>query len=231
MSTDMQRKAVLWLLAIILLTACSSADATPTPTKTAGIVSPTETPRIILSTVVPPTVSPTTVSPPTVIPPTASLVSNPMATINSDMNVRGGPGTNYPIIGAASPGQQYPITGENSAGDWWEISYNGQVGWVFGQLVTATDVKNVRIAAIIPALTSTPRSTSIRRPTVTPLPTSTRRPARTATPSPAGCNLQLNIPDPPSPDTDCLVWEKLYALDRSLCQPGYYGIGTRQPGI
>ena len=192
------RKVVLSMLAIILLTACSSADSTPTPTKTREILS--STPTLTLQPTDLPTVIPPTVSPPTVSPPTASPVSNPMVAINSDMNVRGGPGTNYPIMGTASLGQQYPITGKNSAGDWWKINYNGQAGWVFGQLVTAIDAQHVRIAAIIPALTSTPR------------PTSTRRPARTATPRSAGCNLQLNIPDPPSPDTDCLVWEKLYAL-------------------
>ena len=185
------RKVVLWMLAIILLTGCGRAGPTPTPTKTReALVANIPTPT--------PTLQSTDLS--TVIPPTAPPVSNPMLSINSDMNVRGGPGTNYPIVGTASLGQQYPITGKNSAGDWWKINYNGQAGWVFGQSVTATDAQHVRIATIIPAPPSTPK------------PTSAPPPARTPTPSPAGCNLQLNIPDPPSPDTDCLVWEKLYAL-------------------
>jgi len=185
------RKVVLWMLAIILLTGCGRARPTPTPTKTReALVANIPTPT--------PTLQSTDLS--TVIPPTAPPAFNPMLSINSDMNVRGGPGTNYPIVGTASLGQQYPITGKNSAGDWWKINYNGQAGWVFGQLVTATDAQHVRIATIIPAPPSTPKPTSISRPT------------RTPTPSPAGCNLESNVPDPPSPDTDCLVWENFYAL-------------------
>ena len=47
----------------------------------------------------------------------------------------------------------------------------------------------------------------------TPTPTKTREIlSPTPTPSPAGCNLESNVPDPSSPDTDCLVWEKLYQL-------------------
>ena len=185
------RKVVLWMLAIILLTGCGRAGPTPTPTKTReALVANIPTPT--------PTLQSTDLS--TVIPPTAPPVSNPMLSINSDMNVRGGPGTNYPIVGTASLGQQYPITGKNSAGDWWKINYNGQAGWVFGQLVTATDAQHVRIATIIPAPPSTPK------------PTSAPPPARTPTPSPAGCNLESNVPDPPSPDTDCEVWEMFYQL-------------------
>ena len=116
-----------------------------------------------------------------------------MVTINNDMNVRQGPGTNYPIIGTASIGQQFLITGKNGAGDWWKIKYNGKDGWVFGQLVTATNGESVRVAA---------------QPTSTPRP----RPNRTPVPSPAGCNIASNVPDPPSPDTNCPVWEKLYQL-------------------
>src|SRR5690606_30014990 len=49
----------------------------------------------------------------------------PEVVINSNMNVRSGPGTNYGIIGAANQGQRYPVTGKNPAGDWWQINYNG----------------------------------------------------------------------------------------------------------
>ena len=62
----------------------------------------------------------------------------PVVTINGNMNVRGGPGTFYPVLGTASAGEQYAITGKNSSGSWWRINYNEQSGWVFSQLVTAS---------------------------------------------------------------------------------------------
>lgn len=74
----------------------------------------------------------------------------PEVVINSNMNVRSGPGTNYGIIGAANQGQRYPVTGKNPAGDWWQINYNGQAGWVFGQLVTPSNTQAVAVASNIP---------------------------------------------------------------------------------
>ena len=51
----------------------------------------------------------------------SSLV--PIVTVNNQMNVREGPGTNYPIIGTAAPGEQYVITGKNPGlGDWWRVN-------------------------------------------------------------------------------------------------------------
>ncbi|GEM_PF-912173 len=64
--------------------------------------------------------------------------TGPTVTINGTMNVRGGPGTNYPIIGAATAGQQYAALSRNAAGDWWQIEYEGRLAWVFGGLVTAS---------------------------------------------------------------------------------------------
>ncbi len=64
--------------------------------------------------------------------------TGPTVTINGTMNVRGGPGTNYPIIGAAAAGQQYAALSRNAAGDWWQIEYEGRLVWVFGGLVTAS---------------------------------------------------------------------------------------------
>lgn len=77
--------------------------------------------------------------------PTAQV---PMATIKTHMNVRQGPGTNYPIIDTAAPGEQYVITGKNSGlGDWWQIDFKGRIAWVYAPLVTATDAENVQVVA------------------------------------------------------------------------------------
>lgn len=67
-------------------------------------------------------------------PPTPT---DPFVTVDRQMNVRGGPGTFYSILGTASPGEQFPITGKNANGSWWRVNFNEQPGWVFSQLVRA----------------------------------------------------------------------------------------------
>ncbi|MCB0070248.1 MAG: SH3 domain-containing protein [Caldilineaceae bacterium] len=87
------------------------------------------------------------------------------AIINSNMNVRGGPGTNYNILGGANQGERYPVTGRSNDGTWWQINYNGQDGWVYGELVTTQNVESVQVAQNIPA----PPPTAVP-PTPTPVP-------------------------------------------------------------
>lgn len=65
--------------------------------------------------------------------------TGPTVKINGTMNVRGGPGTNYPIVGTATAGQQYAALSRNAAGDWWQIEYEGRLAWVYGGLVTPSD--------------------------------------------------------------------------------------------
>jgi len=62
--------------------------------------------------------------------------SGPTVTLDQDMNVRGGPGTDHPIIGQAAAGQQYAVISRNAADDWWQIEYNGRLAWVHGGYVT-----------------------------------------------------------------------------------------------
>ncbi len=100
-------------------------------------------------------------------PPTPEPTPTPQAAevvINSAINIRQGPGTNYNVIGAAQQGQRFPVTGKNQAGDWWQINYNGQAGWVFGQLVTPQNTGAVPVAQNIPAAPPPPP------PTNTPVP-------------------------------------------------------------
>ncbi|MYH63575.1 MAG: SH3 domain-containing protein [Caldilineaceae bacterium SB0675_bin_29] len=111
-----------------------------------------------------PTVTPTpSPTPPPTPTPTATSAS-PTVSINRIMNVRAGPGTNYPILGQASPGDQYPISGKNPAGGWWQIIYRGQYAWVYSPLVTATYPELVQVAPVF----RTPPPTPV--PTATPIP-------------------------------------------------------------
>lgn len=101
------------------------------------------------------------------------------ALINSNMNVRGGPGTNYNIVGGANQGERYPVTGKSTDGTWWQIDYSGEAGWVFGELVTTTGVESVQVAANIPP----PPPTAVPvPPTAVPAPAA---PAEPAAPAPA----------------------------------------------
>ena len=113
----------------------------------------------------------------TPVPPAASATpEQPMVTIgNVLMNVRGGPGTNYHVIGTASPSEKFVITGKNPGiGDWWQIDFSGQTGWVYGPLVTAANASAVQVALVIPAPPP---------PTATPIPP-TPVPAPTQPPAP-----------------------------------------------
>ena len=79
--------------------------------------------------------------------PTATLTSmTPWVTIDSPVNVREGPGTNFAVIGTAEAGAWYEITGKSSGlGDWWQIKIGDRTGWVYGPLVTATNAHNVQV--------------------------------------------------------------------------------------
>ena len=93
----------------------------------------------------------------------------PIVTVGGDMNVRSGPGEAYDRIGGAFAGEAFAITGKNADGDWWQIDFGGQTGWVFGQLVTATNAETVQVALVIPA-PPPPTATPIP-PTPVPVPT------------------------------------------------------------
>ena len=86
-----------------------------------------------------------------------------------NVNVRSGPGTNYPIIGRLTTEKEYAITGTNSGGNWWQFVFNGQPAWVSMSVVQSTGP--VAAVAVVqapppptptPAPTSTPQQTTCR---------------------------------------------------------------------
>ncbi|MCB9078880.1 MAG: PKD domain-containing protein, partial [Anaerolineaceae bacterium] len=88
-------------------------------------------------------------------------------TVNTDLNVREGPGVEYDILGVLMYGQTAEITGRNADGTWWQIRYESAAsdfGWVAAQFSTAENIENVPIVA------------SPARPTVTPAPPPTATP-------------------------------------------------------
>lgn len=134
---------------------------TPTPTRSEAPQPPTATRSKPSSPAQPPTDTPTPLPTETLGTPTSPPA---VAIPRSDMNVRQGPGTEYPVIGTARAGQAYPITGRNAMGDWWRIEYLRQPGWLYAPLTeTQGDV------AGIPVITEIPSAPGIS-PTATPVP-------------------------------------------------------------
>ncbi|MCX6049878.1 MAG: SH3 domain-containing protein [Chloroflexi bacterium] len=64
-----------------------------------------------------------------------------VATTGTALNVRGGPGTNYPVVGRAQPGETLVALGRNAAADWVQIQTQATAygfGWVAARLVVAS---------------------------------------------------------------------------------------------
>ncbi len=145
------------LLTVISLTACNTdapVQPEPAPAVAAdtGPVTPTEpVPEPVIPTDTPtpspsPTVAPlpptTTPDAPTAAPsPSPSPVPEPVVrvddTLASSVNVRGGPGTNYPVLTQFEPGQIALVLGQNENRDWWQVELPAapeDVGWIFGEL-------------------------------------------------------------------------------------------------
>ena len=87
-------------------------------------------------------------------PPAVSLL-----TVDRDLKIRRGPAKIYAVIGAPEAGQQLPVIGRSFDGNWWQISYQGQAGWVSGQDLAISDAESVPVAAGVPTPTPTPTAT------------------------------------------------------------------------
>lgn len=73
-----------------------------------------------------------------------------------NMNVRGGPGTNYAVVTSVPAGTALPILALNPAGDWYQVEVDGLVdaAWIYGPLATAAgpmDTVSTLSAEEIPA--------------------------------------------------------------------------------
>lgn len=128
------------------------AGETPTSTPAAGAPA-------AVSESAQPAATPTSAPPPAT--PTAGASSQPGLTVAVDiLNVRAGPGTNYPIIGQLALGTTAQVRGRSADGQWWQIAFPagpGGLGWVFGELVQVTDAaRAVAVAAAPPTPTSVP---------------------------------------------------------------------------
>lgn len=108
---------------------------------------------------------------PTVSVPTVTGTAiGPYIVVNTDqeqINVRSGPGTEYPTVGVLVGGEKVPAKGRSAAGLWIQVVYPGVEGglaWVYAPLVTLFDAADLPI--IEPPSTPTPRVTPTIDPTL-----------------------------------------------------------------
>ncbi len=98
------------------------------------------------------------------------------------VNIRSGPGMNFPSFGIAPFGTEGEIIGRSADGRWWVVeapSVPGGSAWVSADFVAVTDADDVPIIASPP-----PPIVIVPTPVPTPWPTPTPIPAATATPAP-----------------------------------------------
>ena len=116
------------------------------------------------------------------------------ALVNTGLNFREGPGTNYDILRVLSAGEVIRIIGRLRDSSWWQLSSGSQVGWVSAGFVT-TYGNCTGIAAVSAPASPTPIDQPTQTPTNTPVPTNP--PAPTATQIPPDPNLDItNIVGP-----------------------------------
>lgn len=102
------------------------------------------------------------------IPTVTSSPSGPIAIVNADqdqINVRSGPGTDYPIVGVLVAGQRVPALGKSPGGNWVFISYPGVTGgtaWVYAFNITVRG----ELPIVEPPPTPTPQVTPTIDPTL-----------------------------------------------------------------
>jgi uncharacterized protein YgiM (DUF1202 family) len=69
----------------------------------------------------------------------------------SVVNVRSGPGTNYPIVAQLPLNVAIAVVGRNPEGSWWQIQGpDGATGWVAGSVVQASNVAGVAVVSAPP---------------------------------------------------------------------------------
>jgi uncharacterized protein YraI len=118
---------------------------------------------------------------------TATAISKPQIQASNALNVRSGPGTAYPVVGALNSGEQADIVAKNPEGDWWQVTLpSGGTGWVYGPLVQAQgDTSAIAVASDIPPAPPTPTPAPVAEAPTAAAEQPTAAPEQPAEPTPA----------------------------------------------
>jgi ABC-type branched-subunit amino acid transport system substrate-binding protein len=109
---------------------------------------------------------------PTVTPTASPIPQGVVGTAKSLVNVRSGPGENYPVIGQLQRDEQQPIIGANESFSWYVINFRQQQGWVSSNFVTVFgDVRSLPLVTPPPSPVPTqpPPATAIPLASATPI--------------------------------------------------------------
>jgi hypothetical protein len=113
--------------------------------------------------------------PPTPTPePTQTPIPGVNVTILQNMNVRSGPGTNYPVIGPGPAGETGKVVGRNTDSSWLQVEYprgRDGTGWLYAPLVQVTgDPATVDVVNVAPPPPPPPTPTPAAPPPPPPEP-------------------------------------------------------------
>jgi uncharacterized protein YraI len=88
----------------------------------------------------------------------AAQAAEPQLVAPGSVNIRSGPGTNYPVIGALNANAPVRVTGRNSDTSWWQIEISsGSAGWVASSVVSASNTESVpAVEAAAPPVAAAP---------------------------------------------------------------------------
>jgi hypothetical protein len=90
--------------------------------------------------------------------PTACI---PSITVNSNANVRSGPGTAYGSVDNLAAGAKATVTGKNNDSSWWQINRpSGGTGWVSASVSTATCIPATLAIIAAPPISSSPATSA-----------------------------------------------------------------------
>jgi hypothetical protein len=142
-----------------------------------GVVAPIQTEEALI-----------TVSPPLTFLPPTNDPNGACAVTPADqaINVRGGPGTNYPALGALLPNTSALVFGRSPDNLWFQINTGSVIGWVSAAVVVVSGncagVPVVQPPTLPPTVPFTATSPAPPSPTL-PAPTQTTAPSSTVAPT------------------------------------------------
>jgi hypothetical protein len=179
----------------ITLTLSPTASLTPT----VRVVRPTPTPTRRVRATPSPTPTPTPFE----------------ATVNRNANLRGGPGTNYPVVGSARANDIVFISGRNQDGTWYALEDGA---WIAAFLV-------VEVPENLPEVEAPPVPTAV--PTRPPAPVPTSVPVATTAPerAPESAPVAPAEPSAPEPATPAEEQAAPEAVCYASAQPAFEHLG------
>ncbi len=73
------------------------------------------------------------------------------ATATTDLNLRGGPGPEYPVVGVIAAQDSAVVQGCLEGKKWCQVSYNGVSGWAYGDYLSADVGGQAQVVMQMPA--------------------------------------------------------------------------------